>query len=158
MGACYNTILLPVLGRDALLTGIAEFLAEHGAEIACVEDQERPGQAFATNAAMVVLFGPPAESGWIPVTSWGDGLVPYPQWYTANPMARSMSRVAREAIYLFSFDAGFVAGSGVFTAGEHVEGQVVPWRQSAPVDPDFALPALFWPGVSARSDPGRAGF
>jgi hypothetical protein len=140
MGACYNTILLPALDRDALLEAIAAFLQQHGAEVERVEHQKRPGEPFAINATKVVLFGPPSESGWVPVTSWGDSLIEYPLWYTANPLARSLSQARSPAIYLFSFDAGFVAGYSVFVDGKQVEGQAVPWKEGVDVYKDFTLP------------------
>jgi len=78
MGACYNTILVPALDRDAILGAVGRFLGEHGAKIVRVENQTHPGEPFATNSAKVVLFGSPSASGWLPITSWADGLIAYP--------------------------------------------------------------------------------
>src|SRR5436305_15149657 len=92
VGACYNTILLPSLGRDSLLGAITGYLAEHGAEVERVERQYRRGAPFATNPTKPVLFGPPSGSGWVPVTPWGDGLAPSPVGSTATPLARPPPR------------------------------------------------------------------
>jgi hypothetical protein len=143
MGACYNTILLPSLSREALLQAIGEYLADHGAVVEAVARQERPEEAFAAGSAKTVLYGPPSEAGWVPISSWGDSLlgIGYPVWYTANPLARALSRHRSPAIYLFSFDAGLVAGYSVFINGDLVEGQTVPWKEGALVGPEFAMGA-----------------
>jgi hypothetical protein len=149
MGACYNTILLPTLGRDALLEAIAAFLDKHGAEVERVQHQKRRGEHFVFTTTGYVLFGPPSEAGWIPVASWGDRLSEFPVWYTANPLARSLSQARSPAIYVFSFDAGLVAGYSVFADGDQVEGQTAPWKEGVSVGNDFALPAPP-PGPNSR--------
>jgi len=140
MGASYNTILVPALDRNAILGAVGSFLGEHGAKIVRVENQMHSGAPFATNSAKVVLFGSPSASGWLPVSSWADGLIAYPTWYQANPLAASLSRSASLAIYLFSVDSGFVAGYTAFVGGGLVEGQTVPWKDGESVGPDFDLP------------------
>src|SRR5262245_21372906 len=139
MGANYNTILVSALGRNELLGAIAGFLAEHGAAIELVEQQERRGAPFATPSASTVLFGPPTASRWVPVTSWGDALIGYPLWYTANPLAGWLSRTVSPVIYLFSLDSGCVAGYSVFLDGDQVEVQTLPAKVDVD-EPDFTPP------------------
>jgi hypothetical protein len=136
MGANYNTILAPAARRDQLLGAIDRFLAAYGAAVELVEEQERRGAPFTTHSASTVLFGPPTSTGWVPVTSWGDALIPYPLWYTVNPLAAELSRMVAPVLYLFSFDSGCVAGYSVFESGEQVEAQMLPWREGVE-EPDF---------------------
>jgi hypothetical protein len=151
MGANYNTILIPAFDRNALLGAITGFLAEHRAVVQQVEQQTRRGVPFATKAATVVLFGAPCVSGWLPVTAWGDGLIPdsYRSWNRENSMACWLSRVVGPVIYLFSQDSGYVAGYSVFAEGEQVEALTLPWKDGVAIDDDFR-PSLPPPGKKTR--------
>jgi hypothetical protein len=136
MGANYNTILAPTVRREQLLGAIDCFLSAHGATVELVEEQELRGIPFTSSSASTVLFGPPTSSGWVPVTSWGDALIPYPLWYTVNPLAAWLSRTVTPVLYLFSFDSGGVAGYSVFEGGEQVEAETLPAREGVD-EPDF---------------------
>jgi hypothetical protein len=152
MGANYNTILAPAMRHDQLLVGIGRFLNANGAAVEVVEEQERRGAPFASHSASTVLFGPATPSGWVPLTSWGDALIPYPLWYTANPLAAELSRTVAPVLYLFSFDSGCVAGYSVFEGGEQVEAQTLPWRDGVE-EPDFTptLPAPTVPTLLGKA-------
>jgi hypothetical protein len=64
----------------------------------------------------------------------------YRFWNRDNPLARSLSRVLCPVIYLFSTNSGYVAGYSIFTNGEQVETQALPWKDGVALNEDDRPP------------------
>ncbi len=70
----------------------------------------------------MIFGGPPGDSPWVPLSSWGDGIpCKFPEWYRTNPLAMALSYTLGPVIYMFTYDAGLVAGYSIFNGGQQVE-------------------------------------
>ncbi|HYT88840.1 MAG TPA: hypothetical protein VEL76_09040 [Gemmataceae bacterium] len=140
MGACYNTILVPAVEQSLIFTALEDALGRLRRRIVYHEAPRIYADGFHYRSVQMIFVGPAGQSRWVPLSSWGDGLPgPFPTWYRANPLAMSLSRSLSPVIYLFSFDAGYVAGYSIFKEGEQVEAQSLTWRAAAPLG-EFSPP------------------
>jgi hypothetical protein len=151
LGACYNTILVPTVNQDIALAAVGEALERLGCRMVHREEPAPSQGGFHYRSVRMILVGLPGRSGWLPLSSWGDGLsCPFPDWYRKNPLAMALSLSLSPVFYLFSFDAGWVAGYSVFEGGQQVEAQSLTSR------PDRSLKE-FTPPLKPPQLPSRLG-
>jgi hypothetical protein len=140
MGACYNTILVPAAEREVVLVAISDALQRLGRRVAHHEAPLTYEDGFHYRSARMIFVGPRGESRWVPLSSWGDSLpCPFPAWYRTNPLAMALSRSLSPVLYLFSYDAGCVAGYSIFEGGQQVEARSLTPRPDWPLD-EFSPP------------------
>jgi hypothetical protein len=124
MGACYNTILVPAVEQEPVLAAIRDALERLCCRLVHREEPAPDDGGFHYRSVRMVFVGRPGRSGWLQLSSWGDGLsCPFPNWYRKNPLAMALSWNLSPVLYLFSFDAGCVAGYSMFENGQQVEAQ-----------------------------------
>jgi hypothetical protein len=122
MAACYNTILVPSAERETIFAAIADALHLLGYRVVHREEPSSYSDGFQYYSVEMIFGGPPGDSPWVPLSSWGDGMLcKFPQWYRMNPLAMALSYTVSPVIYLFTHDAGLVAGYSIFKGGQQVE-------------------------------------
>jgi hypothetical protein len=140
MGACYNTILVPAVEREDVVAAISDALGRLGRRIVHREEPAAYEDGFHYRSVMMIFVGPSGTSPWVPLSCWGDGLPgKFPDWYRTNPLAMSLSVSLSPVVYLFSYDAGYVAGYSIFEGGQQVEAQSLTPRSDWPLA-DFSSP------------------
>jgi hypothetical protein len=132
MGASYNTILVPTVEREKFLQILAEALGQLGHDIVHREEPAAYGR-FGYYSVQMIFIGPFGAHRWLPISSWGDGLCPFREWFRQNPLAMELSRNVSPVVYLFSYDAGVEVGYSIFVDGRQVE------SRSAGRHPDLHL-------------------
>jgi hypothetical protein len=151
MGACYNTILVPVVERETIFAAIGDALRLLGCRIVHREEPTTYEDGFRYRSVRMIFVGQHDGSGWTPLSSWGDGLPrSHHGWYRMNPLALALSWSLSPVVYLFSFDAGWVTGYSVFQDGRLVEAQSLTSRLDRSLG-DFASPS------EAMQRPSRLG-
>src|SRR5947209_3937489 len=122
MAASYNTILVPVADRETVITAIADALRRLGQRMVYREVPASYADGFQYRSVQMIFGGPQGTSRWVPLSSWGDGIpTKFPEWYRTNPLAMALSCILSPVIYLFTYDAGLVAGYSIFKDGQQVE-------------------------------------
>lgn len=134
MAACYNMILVPAEERETVFAAVADALWRLDCRVVHREEPASYREGFQYRSVEMIFGGPPGGSRWVPLSSWGDGMLcRFPEWYRRNPLAMALSHTLSPAIYLFTYDAGFVAGYSVLEKGEQVEAMSLPWREELPL-------------------------
>jgi len=134
MAASYNTFLLPQVKRELLLAAIENAIHRLGHRIVHFEAPDSYEAGFQYPSVSPIFIGPSNGSGLIPISSWGDGVCPFPQGYRSNPLALNLSWTLSPIITIFSYNAGSVAGYSIFDNGQHVEAQSVTWQSEYPLN------------------------
>src|SRR5262245_48235257 len=122
MGACYNTILVPAVEREKLFSMIGDALFRLDYRIVHREEPASYTDGFHYPSVQMIFGGPAGDGPWVPLSSWGDGIpCEFPEWYRRNPLAMALSWSLSPVIYLFTYNAGYVAGYSIFKGGQQVE-------------------------------------
>ncbi|MBC7821695.1 MAG: hypothetical protein IAG10_32825 [Planctomycetaceae bacterium] len=125
---------MPSVDREPVLAAIGDALDQLGYRIVHREEPSRYEDGFQYRSVQTIFVGPSGGSRWVPLSSWGDGLpCEFPDWYRRNPLAMSLSRSLSPIIYLFTDNAGAVAGYSIFTDGQQVEAQSLTPRLDRPL-------------------------
>jgi hypothetical protein len=122
MGACYNTFLVPVVEREKVLLAVGDAVQLLGHRIVHREEPASYEDGFHYASVEMIFIGPAGGSRWVPLSSWGDGIrCGFPDWYRLNPLAMGLSQSLIPTLYLFSYNAGSVAGYSIFKDGQLAE-------------------------------------